>query len=293
MHGALTDSIICVWQQKRDVGFWRPFQAISGEHDDAQPGHHAAARLDAARREPAVLRLPQRARRCDVAAGRGDPPHLRRGHRARAALADAAGPRTYARLSEIEHEAFHARIWGGLHYRKAMTGHLRDGARHGGTRDGGPGLTGAWARRAGRVHGDGVAARPAARGGPASRATASVWLKMSSSARRVLVPGPGQLAAPRRTPCPAGLRPRSRQCVEPLVVVRDQLVDAGVRATARPARAPAAGAGPASRAPWPARPGSRASGCSASTGSKPIDGVIVGSTWSPANSSPAARSAKT
>ena len=28
--------------------------------------------------------------------------------------------RTYVRLSEIEHEAFHARIWGGLHFRQAM-----------------------------------------------------------------------------------------------------------------------------------------------------------------------------
>jgi hypothetical protein len=28
--------------------------------------------------------------------------------------------RTYATLSEIEHEALHARIWGGLHFRKAM-----------------------------------------------------------------------------------------------------------------------------------------------------------------------------
>ncbi len=35
------------------------------------------------------------------------------------------------------------------------------------------------------------------------------------------------------------------------------------------------------------------SGCSTGTGSNPIDGVIVGSTWSPAKSSPAARSAKT
>jgi hypothetical protein len=29
--------------------------------------------------------------------------------------------RTYAHLSEIEFDALHARIWGGLHYRKAMT----------------------------------------------------------------------------------------------------------------------------------------------------------------------------
>ena len=34
MHSAATDSIICTWQQKRDVGFWRPFQAISGLYDE-------------------------------------------------------------------------------------------------------------------------------------------------------------------------------------------------------------------------------------------------------------------
>ena len=39
------------------------------------------------------------------------------GHRPPTSL----GTRTYAHLSEIEHEAFHARIWGGLHYRQAMT----------------------------------------------------------------------------------------------------------------------------------------------------------------------------
>ena len=40
-------------------------------------------------------------------------------------------------------------------------------------------------------------------------------------------------------------------------------------------------------------PRKSASGAAVGTGSKPIDGVMVGSTWSPANSSPAARSAKT
>jgi hypothetical protein len=29
--------------------------------------------------------------------------------------------RTYAHLNELEFEAFHARIWSGLHFRKAMT----------------------------------------------------------------------------------------------------------------------------------------------------------------------------
>jgi hypothetical protein len=30
-------------------------------------------------------------------------------------------PRTYARLTDLEFDAFHARIWGGFHFRKAMT----------------------------------------------------------------------------------------------------------------------------------------------------------------------------
>ena len=38
MHSAATDSIICTWQQKRDVGFWRPFQAITGPYDDGNTG---------------------------------------------------------------------------------------------------------------------------------------------------------------------------------------------------------------------------------------------------------------
>jgi hypothetical protein len=29
-------------------------------------------------------------------------------------------PRTYAHLSELEYDAFHARIWSGLHFRRAM-----------------------------------------------------------------------------------------------------------------------------------------------------------------------------
>lgn len=121
MHVAAADALIYTWQQKRDVGFWRPFQAISGEYDDGnaatepQPGWApmignpnysdylsghgclTAPQVEVVRRligehTPLTLRTPP-----------------------------AVGTsRTYATLSEIEHEAFHARIWGGLHYRKAM-----------------------------------------------------------------------------------------------------------------------------------------------------------------------------
>ncbi len=120
MHGAATDSVICTWQQKRDVGFWRPFEAISGVYDDgnaattSQPGWaplipnpnysdylsgHAgltAPQVEVVRR---IL-------------GEHTPLTLQVG--------TTGATRSFARLSEIEHEALHARIWGGLHYRKAM-----------------------------------------------------------------------------------------------------------------------------------------------------------------------------
>ena len=45
----MTDSIIQAWQLKRDVGFWRPFQAIAGAADDGNPDTAAADRVDAVR----------------------------------------------------------------------------------------------------------------------------------------------------------------------------------------------------------------------------------------------------
>jgi len=121
MHVAATDALIYTWQQKRDVGFWRPFQAISGQYDDEngatepQPGWApmignpnysdylsghgclTAPQVEVVRRvlgesTPLLLRTPP-----------------------------AVGTsRSYSVLSEVEHEALHARIWGGLHFRKAM-----------------------------------------------------------------------------------------------------------------------------------------------------------------------------
>lgn len=35
-------------------------------------------------------------------------------------LRSAGLERTYTSLSALEHDAFHARIWGGLHFRDAM-----------------------------------------------------------------------------------------------------------------------------------------------------------------------------
>ena len=37
MHGAMTDAVITCWRLKRDVGFWRPREAITSAADDGNP----------------------------------------------------------------------------------------------------------------------------------------------------------------------------------------------------------------------------------------------------------------
>ena len=129
MHGAMTDSVIACWWLKREVGFWRPYEAIAGH---PVVGHFDDGNADTAPEPgwtpliatPQLLRLHQRARERHLAGHRGDPPDPRRGHPAGAAVPvqprRRLPPRTYDHLFEIEHDAFNARIWSGLHYRRAM-----------------------------------------------------------------------------------------------------------------------------------------------------------------------------
>ena len=65
IHGAMTDSAIRVWGLKRDVGFWRPSQAVAGAETDGNPATVHGSRVGAARAEPQLLRLRQRSRRPD------------------------------------------------------------------------------------------------------------------------------------------------------------------------------------------------------------------------------------
>jgi hypothetical protein len=120
MHGAATDSVICTWQQKRDVGFWRPFQAISGQHDDGNA---------ATTPQPGWAPLIANPNYSDYLSGHGGltAPQVEAVRRTLGEhtpltlqVGTTGATRSFSRLSEIEHEALHARIWGGLHYRKAM-----------------------------------------------------------------------------------------------------------------------------------------------------------------------------
>jgi hypothetical protein len=121
MHGAMTDSLIKCWQLKRDVGFWRPFQAIAGAGDDGNPDTQPEAGWT-----PFLANPPY----SDYVSGHGcvTSPAV---EVVRAELGETTplelrsttfptAPRTYATLTQLEYDALNARIWGGLHFRDAM-----------------------------------------------------------------------------------------------------------------------------------------------------------------------------
>lgn len=120
MHGAMADSMIRTWELKRDVGFWRPFQAIAGAADDGNPGTEPQAGWTSLLANPPYS---------DYVSGHGalTAPAV-------AAVRTVLGKRTaltlhswntgadrhYPHLGLIELDALHSRIWGGLHFRDAM-----------------------------------------------------------------------------------------------------------------------------------------------------------------------------
>ena len=122
MHGALTDAVITCWRLKYD-GYWRPFQAINAGDTDDNPATVA---------DPAWTPLIPNPPYPDYVSGHAcvTSAHietLRRllGEETSLTLVSnnplsQQPTRTFATLSEIEFDAFHARIWGGLHFRDAM-----------------------------------------------------------------------------------------------------------------------------------------------------------------------------
>lgn len=121
MHTAMTDSLITCWRLKRDVGFWRPSQAIAAAATDGNaatapvpgwtplvgnPPYSDYVSGHACLTAPAV----QVVRRT---LGETYPLELR-------SVNFPGQPRTYPTLTMLEDQAFHARIWSGLHFRDAM-----------------------------------------------------------------------------------------------------------------------------------------------------------------------------
>lgn len=121
MHAAMTDALIRCWQLKRDVGYWRPIEAIAAADSDgnpatspepgwtpliATPNYSEYVSGHACLTAPAVETIRR-------TLGEYTPLELR--------SVNSPTPRSYTHLTDIETDAFNARIWSGLHFRKAMT----------------------------------------------------------------------------------------------------------------------------------------------------------------------------
>lgn len=127
MHTAMSDSIISCWRLKFDVGFWRPFQAIQQADIDGNPWTTA---------DPAWTPLIANPPYSDYVSGHGcltapAVQAIRRtlGERTSLTLHSSITntDQTFATLRDLEHDAFYARIWGGLHFRTAMKDAYRIG----------------------------------------------------------------------------------------------------------------------------------------------------------------------
>jgi hypothetical protein len=123
MHASMTDSLIQCWRLKLDGGFWRPFQAINSTLDDGNP---------ATAPQPGWAPLLPQPPYPEYVSGHGclTSPAV---HVIRETLGEdtplelrsvnpppSGSSRVYTQLAHIEYEAFHARIWGGFHFRDGM-----------------------------------------------------------------------------------------------------------------------------------------------------------------------------
>ncbi|UUZ61366.1 vanadium-dependent haloperoxidase [Nocardioides sp. B-3] len=119
IDGAIANAFIQSWRLKYDLGYWRPFRAIAGAETDGNPatGLHPTPWL------PLVPNPAYSDYTSGHAAGTSPFAEVVRqtlGDDITPVLRSGGLERTYTSLSALEHDAFHARIWGGLHFRDAM-----------------------------------------------------------------------------------------------------------------------------------------------------------------------------
>jgi hypothetical protein len=119
IDAAVANSFIQTWRLKYEVGFWRPFQAIAAAAIDGNPGTNPHPVPWAS-----LVTTPAYSEYSSGHAAATSPfaEVLRRtlGDDTPLVLASGGVTRSYTSLSALEFDAFHARIWGGLHFRRAM-----------------------------------------------------------------------------------------------------------------------------------------------------------------------------
>lgn len=120
MHGAMTDSVITCWRLKFNVGFWRPNQAIRRAAEDGNPATTADPTWEPLLATPAYSDYVSG--HAALTAPAAQVVRTMLGERTPLELVNptTGERRTYSTLTALEHDAFHARIWGGFHFRDAM-----------------------------------------------------------------------------------------------------------------------------------------------------------------------------
>lgn len=127
MHVAMADSVIQAWRLKFDVAYWRPYEAIQGAAGDHNPATVADPTWT-----PHIPNPPYPDYVSGHASLTGPAVEVIRrtlGEETSLTVRNSTLnlQRTYGTLSAYEFDAFHARIWGGLHFRDAMEDGYRIG----------------------------------------------------------------------------------------------------------------------------------------------------------------------
>lgn len=118
IDAATATTFIQTWLAKYEIGFWRPLQAIARADEDGNSATTPQAGWSPLITNPAYSEYTS-------GHGSGTAPFaevVRRtfGDATPLVLTSGDVMRGYATLSALEHDALHARIWGGLHFRDSM-----------------------------------------------------------------------------------------------------------------------------------------------------------------------------
>jgi hypothetical protein len=118
IDAAQVTAFIRAWRLKYDVGYWRPFQAIAQGDADGNPD--TAAQTGWVPLVPNPSYSDYTSGHAAATAPFAEVLRQTLGDDTRLVLRSGGAERTYETLSALEHDALHARIWGGLHFRDAM-----------------------------------------------------------------------------------------------------------------------------------------------------------------------------
>lgn len=118
IDAAVLTSFIQTFRLKYDVGFWRPFQAAAGAGTDGNPATSVAP--DWAPLVPNPAYSDYTSGHAAATSPFAEVMRQTLGDDTPLVLRAAGQTRSYTSLTALEHDALHARIWGGLHFRDAM-----------------------------------------------------------------------------------------------------------------------------------------------------------------------------